>query len=414
MSWCQRLQIVVACTFAYHGSSLRGDTKPSGRLHQEGARTKSMPPDSSNLVGLCSRGDWRFQSRNIWALEEDEIDEEGACWKWLWTRFDFVSTKWFIYQVDGSFMARLGAAGGLAGKLKKTATTSVWREGIKKITIALVPTTLKGNKWLFNISMHSKRRRGGGITRTVMNKTKRSNKKESQRRHLCEAERKYAPRQKLSSFYLMGAAAVMHPCGPHFNNWTDIGAAPAGSLNHCRGFEQTAVTLRDQARPKKTQTEGKKEEKKKKEEEEKKDAFKAVNMALGYRVMSTSPWRLHRFAIWKLFRVLINPKCVIYLWKGKKKAADIPLFVAFSPRRKATEITPTEACQRFLRCRRGTLRSPRPPLPLSFLAPQITKSLKFLVCLCRNYKTFWINYNINRPEICARWICIKVHTRPAN
>lgn len=57
------------------------------------------------------------------------------------------------------------------------------------------------------------------------------------------------------------------------------------------------MTLRDQARPKKTQTEGKKEEEKKKEEEEKKDAFKAVNMALGYRVMSTSPWRLYRFAI---------------------------------------------------------------------------------------------------------------------
>lgn len=132
---------------------------------QEGTRPKSMPPDSSNLVGLCSRGDWRFQSRNIWALEEDEIDEEGACWKWLWTRFDFVSTEWFIYQVDGSFIARLGAVGGLAGKLKKTATTSVWREGIKKITIALVPTTLKGNKWLFNISMHSKTRRGGGGSR---------------------------------------------------------------------------------------------------------------------------------------------------------------------------------------------------------------------------------------------------------
>lgn len=56
----------------------------------------------------------------------------------------------------------------------------------------------------------------------------------------------------------MGAAAVMHPCGPHFNNWTDIGAAPAGSLNHCRGFEQTAVTLRDQARPKKNTDRGEK------------------------------------------------------------------------------------------------------------------------------------------------------------
>lgn len=79
----------------------------------------------------------------------------------------------------------------------------------------------------------------------------------------------------------MGAAAVMHPCGPHFNNWTDIGAAPAGSLNHCRGFEQTAVTLRDQARPKKTQTEGKKEEKKKKEEEEKKGCIQGGEHGLG-------------------------------------------------------------------------------------------------------------------------------------
>lgn len=123
--------------------------------------------------------------------------------------------------------------------------TSVWREGIKKITIALVPTTLKGSKWLFNISMHRKRKKK--IMRTVMNKTKRSNKKGLQQRRLCEAERKYAPCQKPASFYLMGAAAVMHPCGPHFNNWTDIGAAPAGSPNHRHGFEQTAVTLRHQA-----------------------------------------------------------------------------------------------------------------------------------------------------------------------
>lgn len=228
-----------------------------------------------------------------------------------------------------------------------------------------------------------------------MNKTKRSNKKGLQRRRLCEAERKYAPCQKPSSFYLMGAAAVMHPCGPHFNNWTDIGAAPAGSPNHCRSFEQTAVTLRHQAAPRNTDR-GEEEERKKK------DAFEAVNMAWGYGVMSTSPWRLHAFTIWKLFLVLINPKCVIYLWKRNNKAADIPLSLSFP----LIEITPSSGGDAHI--------SSLPPSYSSSSAPQIAKSLKFLVCFCRNYKTFWINYNINRAEICGRWICIKVHTHAAN
>lgn len=46
--------------------------------------------------------------------------------------------------------------------------------------MALVPTTLSGNKWLFNISMHTKRQRK---KRTVMNKTKRSNKKGPRLQH---------------------------------------------------------------------------------------------------------------------------------------------------------------------------------------------------------------------------------------
>lgn len=121
--------------------------------------------------------------------------------------------------------------------------TSVWREGIKKIMIALVPTTLKGNKWLFNFSTWTKREE---IIKRWWIKQKEATRKGCSRR-LWSRQRKYAACQKPSSFYLTGAAAVMHPCGPHFNNWTDIGAAPAGSPNHRRSFEQTAVTLQHQA-----------------------------------------------------------------------------------------------------------------------------------------------------------------------
>ena len=102
-------------------------------------------------------------------------------------------------------------------------------------------------------------------------------------------------------FYLMGAAAVMHPCGPHFNNWTDIGAAPAGSPNHRHGFEQTTVTLRRQAWQRSAEEYRQRGRgrgggggggEKKKRKKKKKDAFEAANTARGYRVMSTSPWRL--------------------------------------------------------------------------------------------------------------------------
>lgn len=84
--------------------------------------------------------------------------------------------------------------------------------------MALVPTTLRRNKWLFNISMHTKRQRK---KRTVMNKTKRSNKKGPRLQHhqrASEREEICGVSNKTSSFYLMGAAAVMHPRGPHVNN----------------------------------------------------------------------------------------------------------------------------------------------------------------------------------------------------
>lgn len=129
-------------------------------------------PDQVNATWF-QQSCWTLFTRGLAISKQEHLSTRGGRNRWrrrlleviVNEVFDFVSTEWFIYQVDGSFMARLGAAGGLAGKLKKTATTSVWREGIKKITIALVPTTLKGNKWLFNISMHSKRRRGGGGSR---------------------------------------------------------------------------------------------------------------------------------------------------------------------------------------------------------------------------------------------------------
>lgn len=43
-------------------------------------------------------------------------------------------------------------------------------------------------------------------------------------------------------FNLMGAAA-MRPCGPGFNNLTDIRTAPAGSPNHRHGFEQNRCDI---------------------------------------------------------------------------------------------------------------------------------------------------------------------------
>lgn len=179
-----------------------------------------------------------------------------------------------------------------------------------------------------------------------MNKTKRSNKKGPRLQHhqrASEREEICGVSNKTSSFYLMGAEAVMHPRGPHVNNWTDIGAAPAGSPNHRRSFEQTAVTLRHQAWQRsaaKHRREEGGETRRKGRKKKKKDAFEAVNVARGYGVMSTSPRRLHGFTIWKLFLVLINPKCVIYWWKTNNKAADIPsACVVFC---KMIEITPSE------------------------------------------------------------------------
>lgn len=110
-------------------------------------------PDQVNATWF-QQSCWTLFTRGLAISKQEHLSTRGGRNRWrrrlleviVNEVFDFVSTEWFIYQVDGSFMARLGAAGGLAGKLKKTATTSVWREGIKKITIALVPTTLKGNK----------------------------------------------------------------------------------------------------------------------------------------------------------------------------------------------------------------------------------------------------------------------------
>lgn len=212
--------------------------------------------------------------------------------------------------------------------------------------MALVPTTLSGNKWLFNISMHTKRQRKNErwwikqkeATRKGRGFSIISNERASEREEICGVS------NKTSSFYLMGAEAVMHPRGPHVNNWTDIGAAPAGSPNHRRSFEQTAVTLRHQAwqrsAAKHRREEGGGRREGRGEKKKKKDAFEAVNVARGYGVMSTSPRRLHGFTIWKLFLVLINPKCVIYWWKTNNKAADIPsACVVFC---KMIEITPSE------------------------------------------------------------------------
>lgn len=172
------------------------------------------------------------------------------------TRFYFEPT-WFIYHLNRRFNNKLGwrdEKTGADGKLKRDRRNGkelTWprfdEREFKKITIVLVPTTMKENKSLFNISKTKKKTQ---FYSTLINKTKRRNKKGPQQRRqcLCKADRKYAPRQKPSSFYLMGAAAVMHPRGPHFNNWTDNGAAPAGSPNHRHGFEQTAVTLQRGAR----------------------------------------------------------------------------------------------------------------------------------------------------------------------
>lgn len=179
----------------------------------------------------------------------------------------------------------------------------------------------------------------------------------------------------------MGAAAVMRPCGPHFNNWTDIGAAPAGSPNRRRGFERTAVTLRLRG-AEKHRRRGRGEG-----GERKRDALEAVHMAPGYRVMSTSPRRLRGYTIWKWFLVLINPKCVIYLWKEKQQSSV----------RNHT----------VLRC---TLRSPQPPLP-----PFISSSPE----LQSHWNSPTAFAGIRKPsesirtsmglKCAAGWICIKVH-----
>lgn len=182
---------------------------------------------------------------------------EDGCWKRLCRGFNFVSAAWFIYQRGRRFHAQIGADGGAAGKLKTSGgsrcdlglTRGNQKQQKKKITMALVPTTLSGNKWLFNISMHTKRQRKNErwwikqkeATRKGRSFSIISNERASEREEICGVS------NKTSSFYLMGAEAVMHPRGPHVNNWTDIGAAPAGSPNHRRSFEQTAVTLRHQA-----------------------------------------------------------------------------------------------------------------------------------------------------------------------
>lgn len=182
---------------------------------------------------------------------------EDGCWKRLCRGFNFVSAAWFIYQRGRRFHAQIGADGGAAGKLKTSGgsrldlglTRGNQKQQKKKITMALVPTTLSGNKWLFNISMHTKRQRKNErwwikqkeATRKGRGFSIISTERASEREEICGVS------NKTSSFYLMGAAAVMHPRGPHVNNWTDIGAAPAGSPNHRRSFEQTAVTLRHQA-----------------------------------------------------------------------------------------------------------------------------------------------------------------------
>lgn len=68
----------------------------------------------------------------------------------------------------------------------------------------------------------------------------------------------------------------MQPCGPRFNNLTDIRTAPAGSPNHHHGFEQTAVTLWHLALQ---LTNTDREEEKRKKIIKKRDALVVQNMA---------------------------------------------------------------------------------------------------------------------------------------
>ena len=202
------------------------------------------------------------QSQKIWAPEEEEQEERRRLLEAIVSRFQLCVLRMIYLSTRRTFSCsdwgRRGGCWEVKKRVEGAAVTSVWQEGIKnqkkkkkkkEITIALVPTTLCGNKWLFNISMHTKRQKKKNFRRMVMNKTKRSNKKEPrlQQQRASAREEICGVSKNTSSFYLMGAAAVMHPRGPHVNNWTDIGAAPAGSPNHRRGFEQTAVTLRHQA-----------------------------------------------------------------------------------------------------------------------------------------------------------------------
>lgn len=63
-------------------------------------------------------------------------------------------------------------------------------------------TTLKGKKWLLNISIHAKRQK-----ENMSMVTNRAAASLRDTENMCHV--------KKTSFYLMGAAAVMHPCGPH-------------------------------------------------------------------------------------------------------------------------------------------------------------------------------------------------------
>ena len=201
------------------------------------------------------------QSQKIWAPEEEEQEERRRLLEAIVSRFQLCVLRMIYLSTRRTFSCSDWGWRGAAGKLRNEWREPPWprfdkresktkkKKKKKEITIALVPTTLCGNKWLFNISMHTKRQKKKNFIRMVMNKTKRSNKKEPrlQQQRASAREEICGVSKNTSSFYLMGAAAVMHPRGPHVNNWTDIGAAPAGSPNHRRGFEQTAVTLRHQA-----------------------------------------------------------------------------------------------------------------------------------------------------------------------
>lgn len=227
-----------------------------GYIFKRRAYKKAPMTSTDNSVQPSIGHHGAIKVRTSERLRKRNKGSEDGCWKRLCRGFNFVSAAWFIYQRGRCFHAQIGADGGAAGKLKNEWREPPWprfdeRESKttkkEKITMALVPTTLSGNKWLFNISMHTKRQRKNEWWWIKQKEATRKGRgfsiisNEREREEICGVS------NKTSSFYLMGAAAVMHPRGPHVNNWTDIGAAPAGSPNHRRSFEQTAVTLRHQA-----------------------------------------------------------------------------------------------------------------------------------------------------------------------